>query len=180
MKITVVRHGETNYNVAGLVSALPGEKVHLTDEGISQIEKVSKELENEKFDIIIVSEMFRTQQTAGIINNPHQLFMIIDSRINEFFSDFEDKHFDEVRKEYIDKDWYTHRHGEGESIEDVKVRVYNFLDELRTKKQFKSILIVTHEIILKFAKAYSEKLNPETADKTLHFKNGECFSFYLE
>ena len=145
MKLILVRHGETNYNVKNVLSAKPGEHVFLTKKGTSQASEAAKNLKNKKFDIIFVSEMFRTQQTASIINQFHNQIFIVESNINEYFTDNEGKTLEEAHQQDKDiKDWYTYRHKTGESLFDLAARVKIFLEELKTKP-FEQVLIVSHE-----------------------------------
>ena len=162
MKLTLIRHGETNYNKQNLISAKTGTHVFLTEKGIQQAQQAAKELEGEHFDAIFVSEMYRTLQTAAIINDTHQHIPIVDSRLNENYSANEDKNLDDVREENENReDWFTYRHLDGESLFDVYKRVEEFLSELRTKP-FKQVLIVTHECIIKFIYAYINNIFLET------------------
>lgn len=164
MKITVVRHGETNYNVKQLCNAKPGEHVYLTPLGVSQAEDAAKKLKNESFDVILVSELFRSEETASIINMYHLRPMFIDDRINDRLSGMEDQSVNEwVKALELTGDWYNGKVNDGESFNDVKKRVFNFLDELKKKKQFSSVLIVTHMAIFRIIKMYFENLTNEEA-----------------
>ena len=164
MKITIVRHGETNYNVKELCNAVPTEKVYLTPLGVSQAEKVAKKLKNESFDIFLVSELYRSEETASIINMYHLRPMFIDNRINDRLSGMEDKPVNDwVKALEQTGDWYNGKVNDGESFNDVKKRVFNFLDELKKKKQFSSVLIITHMAIFRIIKMYCENLTNEEA-----------------
>ena len=65
--LILVRHGETNWNVAGRLAGLIDEAV-LTDEGEKQAIALSKKLKNLKIDLIYTSELKRAIQTARIIS----------------------------------------------------------------------------------------------------------------
>lgn len=179
MKITVVRHGETNYNIKGLCNAVPSEKVYLTPLGISQAEKAAKKLKNMSFDIFLVSELYRSEETASIINLYHLRPMFIDDRINDRRSGMEDQAVNDWIKA-LEKtgDWYNGKVNDGESFNDVKKRVFSFLDELKKKKQFSSVLIITHESVFKIIKMYCENLTTEKAWELI-IPNGHIESFEL-
>ena len=162
MKLTVVRHGETNYNIKGLCSAVPGEQVYLTPKGVSQAETIAKKLKDEAYDIILVSEMYRSEQTAAIINMYHLRPMFIDDRINDRRSGMEDKPVSEWYKELEKKgDWFNGKVNDGESFLDVKKRVFAFLDELKKKTHLTSVLIVTHMAVFRMVKGYCQGLSDE-------------------
>lgn len=179
MKVTIVRHGETNYNVKGLCSDKKTKDIFLTDKGIEQAIKKAEELKDYPFDCIVISEMYRTEQTASLINQHHLLPMFIDDRINERVTGFEGrsyKEFHAVLKEIGDgaDSCVT----DGESFNDVKKRVFAFLDELKTMTQFKHVLIVTHLAIVRLILAYVNNLPDEEVWK-MSIDNCESFDIEL-
>ena len=177
MKLTIVRHGESNYNVKGLCNAVPTEKVYLTPLGVKQAQKVAEQLKKKTFDIFLVSEMYRSEETASIINIHHLRPMFIDDRINDRRSGMEDQSVTEWHKKLEETgDWFKGKVNDGESFLDVKKRVFAFLDELKKKKQFMSILIVTHLAIIKLIKAYFENLSDDETWK-LEIDNCEILEF---
>jgi len=162
MKLIVVRHGETNYNKKNLINSKPTEKVYLTPKGVSQAQEVADKLKEESIDIIIVSELYRSEQTAAIINNYHLRPMFIDERINDHKIGLEGepitKYYDLI-KDF--PDWKTAKLQGGESYLEMKQRVFEFLKDLERKKQFKTVLVVTHLAIVRLIKSYFEKLSDE-------------------
>ena len=81
MKLTFVRHGETEENVKNIImSQLNGK---LTKGGLEQARKLAKRLANEKFDIIYCSDSQRTKDTAKeiIIQTLASTFICACSRI---------------------------------------------------------------------------------------------------
>lgn len=79
MKVYIVRHGETIYNVLNQYS---DEKIDLNEKGILQANKLREEIEKINYDVIIASPLIRTQHTAKIIN-VHKKEIIIDERLKE-------------------------------------------------------------------------------------------------
>jgi broad specificity phosphatase PhoE len=70
-KITLVRHGETEWNVA---MRLQGTKNSpLTENGIKQAELVAEALSQQKFHRLISSDLDRALKTAAILNIYHHL-----------------------------------------------------------------------------------------------------------
>ncbi len=142
MKLFIVRHGQTNYNVDGLINYDPEVDVHLTTAGIEEAQKVSDQLSVEEFDRVFVSRLPRTHQTAHIIKPDSEL--IIDARLDDIRNGFEGKlvsDFKALRNQ--SQDIYNYRYNKySESSKDVFDRVQDFLDELKTQRH-NSVLIVT-------------------------------------
>lgn len=148
MKLYVARHGQTNYNDLGLCNSDPKTDVHLTDVGLKQAQDLADKLKTEKIDQVIVSELRRTQQTAGIVNQYHNAPVAVDPRLNDNRTGYEDRDAKEYYSalDSADDKWNV-RLNDGESIEDVKLRVKEFLDELKAK-DYESVLIVTYMVII--------------------------------
>lgn len=164
MKLTFIRHGETNYNLKRLCNSRPDKNVKLTSLGKKQAQAAAEILKKEKFDIIYVSGLFRTQQTARIINKFHHAKMIVDQRLNDRATGFENKSV------FLFYDWrdtqknpWTSRRRGGESYEDMKKRFADFLQDLK-KTKYQNVLIVAHLPILKVARGYFKKLTNAEMD----------------
>ena len=147
MKIYVLRHGQTELNVQGKFQGRID--TELTEVGKKQVEKSKEELEKINFDFVFVSPLKRTIDTAKIVTK-HEI--ITDKRLIErSFGSLEGK---ESIPDYEEKaDFYG-----VEKISDVKLRVYNFLDEIKNKYIDKdNILIVTHEGVAQVINSYFNK-----------------------
>ncbi len=147
VKLVLVRHGETNYNVARLVNADPTVDVHLTEKGIEQAKEAGKILSEEKFDAIYVSELRRTSQTAKYIN-VWKMPLTTDSRLNDVKTGLEGRHEELYdSKRLASGDPINFKYGEGESFREVYSRVKEFLSDIE-KLRYEKVLIVTSEIII--------------------------------
>lgn len=148
MKIYIVRHGQTTTNALSYHSL---ENDDLTELGIRQAEELREQIKNMEFDIIICSPLIRTRHTANIINiNNNKI--VYDDRIKE--RDPANLGGKSRENENRDEYWnyYTEiQYGTSENIKEFFKRVYNFLDELKTKN-YENILIVAHSGV---AKAFS-------------------------
>ncbi len=163
MKLYLARHGRTNYNDLGLCNADPSVDVHLTSLGIRQSEALADKLKQTPLDRIFVSELKRTQQTAEIVNKFHNLEIEIDPRLNDGKSGFEGKHFTEYDKALdAAADRWTARFKDGESIEDIKKRVADFVSELRTRK-YDTVLVVTSLWVVQAILAVEQHLSNDEA-----------------
>src|SRR3990167_2301323 len=83
MKILLVRHGESEANVAHCINDDPTRPVNLTERGRAQAEAASDELRAVRFTHAYASEFPRAQQTAKILLRHHACRLQIDARINE-------------------------------------------------------------------------------------------------
>jgi len=166
MKIILVRHGQTNYNVKDRCNGLPNTRVSLTSLGKKQSLQVAKKLAKEKIEVIFISKLFRTQQTAEIINLYHKVKIYSDKRLNDrLMGEFEGRpatlFYDWRAKQ---KNRWTSKPKNGESYEQLKARVISFLNILTTKK-YKTVLIVTHLPIVKIVRGYIKKLSNQAMDR---------------
>jgi len=146
MKITFVRHGETENNVNGiLVDQLGG---ILTKKGIEQAKKLGKRLSKEKYDLIYCSDSSRTKQTAKEIIKHHKKTPIIYTKeLRELGrGDFVGKLGKELWQVFLDsgEDFADFKPKNGESPNDLRKRIEKFLKELYKKYKGKNILFITH------------------------------------
>ena len=99
MKLYIVRHGQTDYNIDNKVCGISD--VELTSLGKQQAKMASEQLKDISLDMIFASPLQRAHETAKIINENHQLEIKIDSRIQEInFGKFEGimKNFNIINK----------------------------------------------------------------------------------
>ncbi|MBO4815475.1 MAG: histidine phosphatase family protein [Clostridia bacterium] len=152
MNIFIVRHGQVPSNALNKYNALDED---LTEIGIGQAEKLRDKIKNIKFDIIICSPLKRAKHTAKIINiNDYKI--VCDDRIKERnCGDLNDKPLDVTNREEYWNYNSTIKYGTSENIKLFFDRIYNFLDELKTKN-YKNVLIVAHSGVSKAFSGYFE------------------------
>lgn len=142
MKLYILRHGQTNYNIEGKFQGQVD--TQLNENGRKQVEDIAKELKLIPFDIIISSPLIRAVDTAKAISDSE---IRIDNRIIErSFGVLEGKYSVPDYEENIEK--YNI-----ESLENLTKRVYEFLNEIK-KEDYKNVLIVTHEAIAQIIEMY--------------------------
>lgn len=149
MKFYLARHTQTNYNVQGICNSDPSVDVHITELGVEQAQSLADQLADVDFDVIIVSELKRTHQTADIINEYHLKPLIVEKRLNDNNIGCEgqtDRQWKEALLASPDK--WNMAINDGETLEQVRVRVREFLNDLRTK-DYEAVLVVTHGWIIK-------------------------------
>ena len=173
MHIYLARHGQTNYNELGLCNADPSVDVHLTETGIKQARQLALLLEEAPIERIFVSELKRTQQTAAYINGYHELPTTIDPRLNDNRTGFEGRTVAEyyAALEAAPDKWNFSLDG-GESLNDTKLRVAAFIDELKNQS-YSTVLIVTSMSIVQ---AFYGLVNSLSNQEAWDFKvdKGSC------
>ena len=135
MKLYVVRHGQTGYNIDNKVCGISD--VELTSLGKQQAKMASEQLKDISLDMIFASPLQRAHETAKIINEKYHLNIQIDSRVQEI------------------------NFPQGESLFQVVHRVYSFLEELENKYPDKNILVVCHGGIVRVIHSYFHDMTNE-------------------
>ena len=144
-RLFYVRHGETNMNVAGLLSGRT--ETQLTEKGIEQAKATGKELKEKlpHIDLIICSPYERTYETAKLvaaeIGYPIENIQKNDMFIERTFGVLEGT----LGKDFLDKHEYRDFDDvEGsETIEELQKRAEKAFKWLQTLEQ-DNILVVGH------------------------------------
>lgn len=175
MKVYIVRHGQAVNNVLRQYNTSDED---LTELGINQAKLLRERIRNIHFDIVISSPLLRATHTEYILTN-YDDDIITDDRLRERSCGTLSGEALEVtnREEYWN--YYSEiQYGISENIKDFFKRVFNFLDELKTK-DYKSVLIVAHSGVSKAFSAYFEGIqNGKFLNRGL--KNCEMKQYQLE
>lgn len=151
MKVYIVRHGQVPHNALGQYNATDED---LTEYGISQAVELSNTIKNIDFDIIISSPLIRAKHTAEILANDNKIYF--DDRIQERNpGSLSGQPLEVTNREEYWNYYTTIQYGTSENIQEFFKRVYNFLDELKTK-EYKRVLIVAHSGVSKAFNGYFE------------------------
>ncbi|MCL1883078.1 MAG: histidine phosphatase family protein [Defluviitaleaceae bacterium] len=136
MRITTIRHGETDWNVA---KKLQGSvDIPLNKAGLNQAERLAERLSSEPCDIIYTSDLMRAKKTAEIINSRHNVELVTTPNLREAgFGEFEGQCIadEKVRKAfgaYMD----VHVHA-------YFAKVHAYLGEI-LRNDYKNIFLVGH------------------------------------
>lgn len=150
MKVYIVRHGEVPHNALKMYN---NKNERLNENGINQAISLKNEIENIDYDIIICSPLIRAKHTAEIINIKNKNIKI-DNRLKERNPRSLSGQPLSVtnRDEYWDYNTKI-KYGTSENIVIFFERIYEFLDELKTKK-YKNVLIVAHSGVSKAFSGY--------------------------
>ncbi len=149
-KYFVMRHGGTEGNEQGIVSYKNQAEDNLTALGQEQVAKSAEALKEKKIDLIISSPFTRTRETTAIVQKTLGLSddqVVFSDDLQEINAgDFDGKQWNDYHKYIygIENEWFTHRIPNGESLNDVRVRIARCLYDLEKKYAGKNILMVTH------------------------------------
>lgn len=147
MKITLVRHGQTESNYENVLQGRSNRQ--LNDTGRRQCQKLREQLKDVKFSFCYMSPLIRTVETA---------FILVGDRVETFpdkrlierdMGDLEGKSREEYDiKKYWDYDLNCSDLGV-ESVQDVFSRCQDFLDYVINKHSNEHILVVAHGAIIR-------------------------------
>lgn len=154
MRLYVVRHGETNLNKKKVYQGWI--ESHLTEEGKEQCKLLKNKLSDEKFDVVITSPLKRAVQTSEIIIGRDYDKLISCKAFKELnFGLWEAMHYKEIEKSYPNewelwgKDWINYTIPGGESFNMFYSRVEIGLKNMLEDYKDKTVLLVSHEGVLK-------------------------------
>jgi len=144
MKIFFIRHGESEANVAGIISDNPARVVNLTQRGRAQAEAAAEKLREVRFTHAYASEFARARQTAEILLRHHACPLRIDARLNERHSGMDGLpiHF---FNDLMRPDPLHIKPEHGESFLEQMQRLRSFLDETAARHPDGMVLAASHE-----------------------------------
>ncbi len=142
INITYFVHGTTTDNEQGISSGWSD--AELSELGIEQSKKLTGLVKNKKFDAIFCSDLKRAIHSAQLAFQG--LAPIIpDARLRECNYGKLNGASSEIVEQMQEEECIKKPFPEGESYEDVKVRIANFLDFLKQNCNGKHVAIVGHK-----------------------------------
>ncbi len=149
-RIIIVRHGETVYNVLGIVQGR-GVDAELNEKGWTQARKFCEYFQNESFDLVVSSTLVRSQQTVSDIVNKNPNTWVISSLVDEISwgksEGLANKNVINDNYNLLIEHWRGGNFGakieEGETAWELAARCQIFIDWLQHIPH-KNILICTH------------------------------------
>jgi broad specificity phosphatase PhoE len=145
----LVRHGQTDWNVE---QRFQGHlDVPLNEMGIQQAEEAAKRLADKTFDALFSSDLLRTRQTAEIVARQFNLPVQFDQRLREInHGVWQGLLREDVKQKYPTEfaarktnPVYAHA-PQGESVNDVAVRMASIADELSQRYPNGNVLVISH------------------------------------
>lgn len=152
MKIYVLRHGQTSWNVARKIQGK--QDIGLNDVGIKQAYEAKKKFNMLNIDLIMCSPLERTKQTAQIINEDKNLDVIYKKELIERdLGDLEGKSCGTEKG-----DIYNYYKNESkmkiEPVVELCNRINKLLEDIKNNYKNNTILLVTHSGTARAIEAY--------------------------
>jgi len=140
IKITYFVHGTTIDNENNISSGW--NDCELSELGVKQSIDLKKQVNKKEFDVIFCSDLKRAIDSAKLVFGESDI--IIDKRLRECnYGKFNSKPSEIV--EPMQEKFIIERFPQGESYEDVKKRIEEFLEFLKKEYDGKNIAIVSHK-----------------------------------
>jgi|SRR3989344_3129128 len=141
IKITYFVHGTTTDNEKGISSGWSD--AELSDLGIKQSIELKDQIKDKKFDVVFCSDLKRAVDSAKLTFEG-EVSIIPDARLRECnYGKYNGEPSSIV--EPMQEKSITERFPDGESYEDVKARIADFLEFLKKNYDGKNIAIVAHK-----------------------------------
>ncbi len=182
----LVRHGEADNNVLGILSSMKSRKEYaLTERGKLAISATAAFLAKEEPDFIVASPILRARESAEIIQVALSIPLTIDSRLCEArFGNFEET----SHQAFLD---FMRIHGTRavgapelgvEGYMDIRERVRAFLESVNAAFQNKKIVIVSHADTLQelYAELLGEPIGAEQGEGRWFPEKGACLVVSLD
>ena len=161
--IYVVRHGQTDWNVAGRCQGW--QDIELNQTGLKQAAELAAKLADVKFDVCLASPQKRALKTAQTIYHGE---IIIDPRLKERgCGELEGQtNVKELMKQLGINDETINENPYGvESLSDLQKRLTSFWNEVLAKYVGKNVLVVTHGGTARWSRVYFDGM-PADQDLT--------------
>jgi isoleucyl-tRNA synthetase len=145
----VIRHGEADNNVLGVLSGVPDAPHHLTAKGREQVAKSAERLKGVKFDLAFVSPFVRTHETYAILKDKlglKHVTMRTDDRLRELGTgSWNGRKISEYYEHFNNASRFDSHPDGVENYGEIRKRMGDFIYDIDSKHEGKTILIVTHE-----------------------------------
>lgn len=142
IKITYFVHGTTTDNEKEISSGWSD--VELSELGIKQSIALKEQTKNKKFDVVFCSDLQRAYNSAKLAWDG--IYTIIpDARLRECNYGKLNGASSAIVEPMQEEECITNKFPEGESYEDVKARIADFLKFLKKNYDGKSVAIVGHK-----------------------------------
>ncbi|MEE9411285.1 MAG: histidine phosphatase family protein [Candidatus Heimdallarchaeota archaeon] len=164
MKIYIIRHGETAFNV-GEIRVRGRTDVPLSELGLKHAEETSRELSSVPIDIIYYSKLSRAKSTAYKIKEYQEKAEIVEEPllIDFSFGDWEGKTMREIFTPEEEEKWFTEPHNViipgGETFYQVLDRLHRLFKRLQTQKD-ENIALVSHGAVINLLFVYLTGTHP--------------------
>lgn len=185
MKLILIRHGESQANIDGVLSSRAEDAYLMTKNGVRQIMRLAGQLKN-TVDVAYVSPLRRTLQTSDILFSKSTInpIIIIDSRIKEidygiFSGQKNNPELDRMRKMQVAGDLKIKFGESGENKFEIMDRLYDILiDILSNSAKDSTVAIISHGSITGWIERILLGLEGKTSNHK-HINNGDIREYFL-
>jgi len=171
MRLIIVRHGESEWN---RIHRYQGQlDAPLSDLGLRQAEALAERLKNEQLDFIYTSRLQRAARTAEAIARYHAGTPLGQSEalLEIHHGEWQGKYAHEILAQYADglREWREHptrsQMPGGESFSNVLKRTLDFKEELIARHADQTVLVSTHDVIVKILVADALGMNMDRINR---------------
>lgn len=171
----ILRHGEAEHNIKNIIASGNETNSHtseMTELGVSQAKEAAEGLKKEKITHIFTSPYLRAKATAKIVARATKAKVYEDKRLQEINTGiFNWKTAGEYHSFFDEEvDAFTTAPSGGETLNEVKERMFNFVKDINSKYEGANILIVSHGDPLWMLEAFTHGYSDEDALKMKHPK----------
>lgn len=164
-ELWLVRHGQTDWNLAGRWQGQAQSAPGLNETGFAQARAARLPLMGQRFSALYTSDLLRARQTAEILARPLELTVNLEPRLREInLGKWEGLLAGEIMVQYPQElaerqrdPWHTRAPG-GEAPADVAARVLEALAEITNQYPQQKVLIVSHGLSLAVIRCKAEGL----------------------
>lgn len=171
MKLYIVRHGETAFNKEKIIQGHCD--VDLNEAGLQQAKLLAKRISKVRFDYVYSSDLKRVRKTTGEILKFQKCPVRYTRKLRErnmgiFQGKKLEEYVEHLRKNKLIGNFRCKLPGGGESYNQFRKRISDFVDDIYSKHKNQTILVSTHGGIKRALLNYLEKKEPSFSRK---FKN---------
>ena len=145
----LVRHGGTDYNLAGRLNGDPSVPVHLTEQGREQVALLRDRVADMPVDLGVRTRFPRTEQTIAILLEGREVPVVVCADLDDvLLGEFEGRSVEDYRR-FRDETGQEARPRGGESRLDALARYTRGFERL-LEVDARAPLVVTHDIPIRF------------------------------
>lgn len=171
MRLIIIRHGESEWNRIGRYQGQAD--APLSELGLRQAEALAQRLHNEHFDAIFTSPLQRAAKTAAAVARYHPAVPVAaePALLEIDHGAWQGLLLDEVRGRFGDglREWRMHptraQMPGGESFSNILKRVLDFKDRLLLEFPEQSVLVSTHDVVVKILVADALGMNMDRINR---------------
>ncbi|MFV9504721.1 MAG: histidine phosphatase family protein [Oscillochloridaceae bacterium umkhey_bin13] len=171
MRLIIVRHGESEWN---RIHRYQGQlDAPLSELGLQQAQALAERLKSEPIDHMYTSRLQRAARTAAAIAAYHPGVPLVESEalLEIHHGEWQGKFADEIEANYAAglAEWRAHptrsQMPGGESFSNVLKRTLDFREQLVAEHHDQTVLISTHDVIVKILVADALGMNMDRINR---------------